>query len=276
MLTIFSLPKAFNGHINIIQRNAIQSWLKLRPNCEIILFGEEEGMEEAAKEFGGQHIPDIEKNEWGTPLLNSAFHLAQKLAKNDILVYVNSDIILMSDSIAAVQKIEEPQFLMCSRRWDLDIGEEINFNNPDWEENLRKELAKKGNLHGFAAIDQVVFPRNLLCGLPPFAVGRPGWDNWLIYHARSLKIPVIDTTEAITIVHQNHKSIYHPKGEEAIKNIKAAGGFSNMLTLRDADWILTPEGLRRPSFPRSLFVKLSLFYPWRLILALKRKLQFRF
>jgi len=37
MLTLFTIPKAFQGHTGVIQRNAIRSWTLLRPECEIIL-----------------------------------------------------------------------------------------------------------------------------------------------------------------------------------------------------------------------------------------------
>ena len=272
MLTIFTIPKPFRDNINVIQRNAIRSWLKLYPKCEVILFGDDEGVAEAVREFGVLHIPEIEKNEFGTPLLSSAFKLAQKKAKNEILVYINADIILMSDFISAIKKIEKPLFLMSGRRWDLDIKEEIDFNT-DWEKKLQERIKKEGKLHGFSGIDYFVFPRNLPHNLPSFAVGRPGWDNWLIYHIRTLKIPIIDVTEVITIVHQNHPSIYHPKGKEAKINFKLAGGFSHMCTLRDADWILSSDGLKKLPFPRIIFSKLSLFYPWRLLLSIKRRIQ---
>ncbi len=48
MLTIFTAPKSFYGHIGVIQTNAIRSWLLLCPECEIILFGGEEGIAEVA------------------------------------------------------------------------------------------------------------------------------------------------------------------------------------------------------------------------------------
>ena len=280
MLTLFTIPKPFQGHINVIQRNAIQSWLKLEPKCEIILFGDDQGVAEAAGEFGVRHIPGIEKNKLGTPLLDSAFNLAQKTAKNDILVYINADIILMSDFVPAVKRIKFPLFLMNGRRWDLDIKEEINFDNPDWEKNMRAKIAEKGELHGFSGIDYFVFPRDFQYNLPSFAVGRPGWDNWLIYHTRCLKTPIIDATEAIDIVHQNHDYSHsnfgkkkRVEGPELQENIKLAGGFSHFCTLREADWILTLEGIKRPKFSRRIFSKLSLFYPWRLLLSIKRKLQ---
>ena len=276
-VTIFTIPKPFMGHINIIQRNAIQSWLSLRPACEIILLGDDEGVKETAEEFDVLHVPDVEKNEFGTPLLSSAFSSAQKLAKNNILMYANSDVIFTQDLIEAVQRVDKPAFLMCGRRWDLDVTEEIDFEDREWSDRLLERVNNEGEPHGLSGIDYFTFPRNLI-NMPPFAVGRPGWDSWVIYDMRTRGIPVIDATEAITVIHQNHDYSHSRFGEkkrvggsEWQRNIQIAGGLTNMMTLRDADWALDENGLRRPDFHMRLFSMLSLFYPWRLLLALKRK-----
>src|SRR5438552_3655793 len=47
-LTILAVPKAFNGHIGVIQRNAISSWTVLSPRPDIRLYGTEDGMAKAA------------------------------------------------------------------------------------------------------------------------------------------------------------------------------------------------------------------------------------
>ena len=78
MLTIFGIPKAFEGHFEVIQRNAIQSWTRLSPRCQILLFGDEKGTAEVAAELGVRHIPAVDRNEFGTPLLNSIFAQAEK------------------------------------------------------------------------------------------------------------------------------------------------------------------------------------------------------
>ena len=111
MVTIFCIPKAFKGHIGIIQRNAIKSWALLHPSCEIILCADEPGTEDVAREFDTQYIPHITRNEYGTPLLNSAFETAQNKANHPILCYVNADIILMSDFLTAIQRILFKNFL---------------------------------------------------------------------------------------------------------------------------------------------------------------------
>ena len=40
-------------------------------------------------------------------------------------------------------------------------------------------------------------------------IGRPGYDNWLIWRARRSRIPVIDATKELTAVHQNHDYNFH-------------------------------------------------------------------
>ena len=129
MITIFSVPKPFEGHIKIIQTNAIRSWLELRPSCQVILFGDEEGIAETAKELGIQHVSDVKLNEFGTPLLDYVFRTAHDLAEHNILCYVNADIILMSDFIKAVQIVSqrEQEFLIVGRRWNVAMDGLFDF-----------------------------------------------------------------------------------------------------------------------------------------------------
>ncbi|HWO43099.1 MAG TPA: glycosyl transferase family 2, partial [Candidatus Eisenbacteria bacterium] len=135
MLTLFAIPKAFTGHISIIQRNAIQSWTLLRPQCEIVLFGDDAGTKDVAKDFEVKHVPHVARNELGTPLLNDMFETAQRIANHELLCFVNSDIILMSDFVRAVDRVRRwrGNFLMIGRRSDVRITEPLDFAQPDWE-----------------------------------------------------------------------------------------------------------------------------------------------
>lgn len=280
MLTIFSAPRAFHRQFDTIQRNAILSWKKLSPECEIILFGNEEGIAEVAAELGVKHIPEVKCNEFGTPLISDLFERAQRIASHSKLIYINADIILMSDFLKGIESVDLSEFLIVGRRWDLDVKERIQFDEENWEDKLRKRISEDGKLHGFSGIDYFIFPRNLWKKIPPFALARTAWDNWLLYQARLSKVPLIDATGIITAVHQNHDYSHHIegragvwKGQEAKINLRLAGGYSHLFTIRDANWILTEGGLERPSFPRRIFPALSMFYPWRSTLSIKRKLQ---
>ena len=204
-LTIFATPKKFDGHIGVIQRNAIQSWTRMSPRPHIILFGTEYGTAERAREFGLAHVPEIKCNQWGTPLVSDLFEQAESHSTSPVLSYVNSDIVLFDDFARAVTRVADltPQFLMVGRRNDLDIPDELFFQD-GWSEALRQRARREGKLQIARSIDYFAFSRGLYPAMPPLAIGRFWWDNWLLWRARSLNAAVVDATSEVLIVHQNH------------------------------------------------------------------------
>lgn len=262
MLTIFGIPKGFEGHFEVIQRNAIQSWTRLSPRCQILLFGDEKGTAEVAAEFGVRHIPAVGRNEFGTPLLNSIFAQAEKEGTQPTLCFVNSDIILMSDFMPAIQRVlaERDRFLLVGRRWTVDVKEPLLFED-EWESRLRARIKARGHLDNNTAIDYFVFRRGVWGEIPPFAIGRPAYDNWLLYQANHRGVPVIEMTDAVTAVHQDH-SRAHPggvdglrEGPEGQRNLALAGGYTHGHTIWDARYKLTRRGLRRRLSIYSLYRK---------------------
>ena len=253
MLTIFSTPKPFKGHIGIIQRNAITSWTLLHPRPEIILFGNDEGTAEAAKDIGVLHVSQIARNEFGTPLLNDFFQKAKQQASHQTLCYVNADIVLMDDFPAALGRVSAlpMKYLAVGRRWDLDVQGPLNFGSTGWQGELQAWARKAGCQRPANWIDYFVFSKEFTDGVPPFAVGRTCWDNWLIWHARSIGLSVVDLSVEVTAVHQNHDYSHHPKGtagvwdgEESKRNYKLAGRPWHLCTIDDATHLLSPAGLR--------------------------------
>ncbi|HEY7168766.1 MAG TPA: hypothetical protein VIB79_29680 [Candidatus Binatia bacterium] len=246
MLSIFSVPKPFESEAAVAQRNAIESWRRLHPDCEIILCGDEEGTESSAREFGAKFVRDVPRNALGTPLISAVFEVAERAASRGILCYVNGDIILTRDVISAVRSVQLSEFLMIGRRWDVWLREAWNFND-NWETALRAYVREHGVLHPATGIDYFIYPRGTIGNLPPFAVGRPGWDNWVVYQARARGIPVIDATRAITVVHQNHgyahvKGATDPthEGPEADRNRELINGWDKVFDIRDATHRLVP------------------------------------
>ena len=217
-LTLFALPKAFRGHIETIQRNAIRSWTQLNPAPEILLFGDDAGTAEIVQELGLRHMPSIRRNEFGTPLVSDLFQQAQSAATHETLCYVNSDIILLADFLPAVQRIVRfrEKFLMVGRRLDLDLAESLAFDANGWEASLRNRGLAQGKMNIARSIDYFVFPRKLYPPLPEMALGRFWWDNWLIWKAHSLGAAVVDATEVVLAVHQNHSYSHYTGGRDAM------------------------------------------------------------
>jgi hypothetical protein len=263
-ITLFTIPKAFQGHNNIIQLNAVRSWMSLRPRCEIIFLGNDAGTSDLAAELGISHYPDIDCNEYGTPLISSIFSQATKYSRTDTMCYINADIILLNDFLPSVRRVLRKRFLIVGRRWDLDIDELINYNDPDWEKQLRERVRKNGVLHASSGIDYFCFPKGLYEDIPPFAIGRGSWDNWLLFRARQLKTPIIDATAAITAIHENHDyshlkdgANHFTKGIEMKPNLEMAGGVNHLFSLDYATHLLTGQGVKTALTPRHIYYRLA-------------------
>ena len=261
-LTIFSAPKPFTQpHINVIQRNAIQSWRHLGDSVDVILVGDEEGLEDVAEEYTVKYIKDVGRNEYGTPLISSIFQLAEEHSDSPLLAYVNADIILFPDFVKIAEQIarQAKQFLTLGQRWDLDVDNLVDFNS-DWVAELQSLVLQRGKLHPPSGSDYFLYPRGLFKDIPDFAVGRAGWDNWMIYHARKVGWKVIDATPSLMIVHQNHDYSHLPGGkphydlEETKINASLGGGMRNMYITLDATHIFADGRIQRPrmTIPRFL------------------------
>jgi len=258
-LTIFSAPKKFtNQHIDIIQNNAIQSWMQLGPDVEVILVGEEDGMTTAAETLGVKHLPHVKRNQWGTPLVSSIFTIARNAGNSPIMAYVNADILLMPDFLeitrTAVSQAEK--FLVVGQRWDLDVAAPMDFNG-NWDHTLREFTQRMGKMHRPAGSDYFIYPRSLFVDMPDFAIGRAGWDNWMIYKALKNNWKVIDATPSLMVVHQNHDYSHLPGGvphydlEETRINAALGGGHVNMFMTLDTNYELTEGVVRRSRWTRN-------------------------
>ena len=152
-------------------------------------------------------------------------------------------------------EIERP-FLAVGRRWDLDLQATVDYSNPAWEEKLRSQVDAKGTMHAETGIDYFIYPRGFWGKIPPFAIGRTMWDNWLILDARRRRAMVIDATKSIWAVHQNHGYNHHPqgaagvwKGPEAEQNERLAGGSLRLFSILDATHRMRGEAIEKITGP---------------------------
>ena len=141
---------------------------------------------------------------------------------------------------------------MAGRRWDVDVKTPLDFSSDRWATDI-VQLAKRTNRQRPAQwIDYFLFRRGLFGSeLPPFVIGRPGWDNWLLWYALSSGARLIDASAIVTAVHQNHDYGCHPggekgvwHGEEAQNNCALLENHRKFATLYDATHLLGPEGCR--------------------------------
>ena len=106
-------------------------------------------------------------------------------------------------------------------------------------------------MHSETAMDYFIFPHHLFREIPQFAIGRAGWDNWMIYHAIQQPWPVIDITPSHRVIHQDHDYRHLPDGmahydlEESYQNVDLAGGMRTTYDLLDVPLVYRDGRIQR-------------------------------
>ncbi len=274
MLTIFTCPLPFEGHRGIIQHNAIKSWINLDPSIEIILTGNEDYIQPIADSYDIDYLTGIDCNEYGTPLINSIFNKVIEKSKNDILCYINSDIIITNYFLSFRLLIDqlEDNFLFIGKRHDLNITDHIDFSL-EWEKKYFDRCKNDNLLHASTGKDYFIFNKELYKNIPSFAIGRGAWDDWLVYYADKIGAMVIDATSIFFIIHQNHDYSHLKTGDNPFKSIESknnnllAGNTlyrTNGLTIDDASYFVLNNKIKKKSrlylVKRKIINLLSPFY----------------
>ena len=246
MITLFSTPKNFTGIFNDIQLNALRSWRSISNEIQIIILGDSNGSKEAALEINAEYIPIVKSTNSGIPYLSDLFKQAENRARYDVMTFINADIILPDNFLDFIPLLTKNfnKYLMIGHRWDMDVMNQIDFKN---KKNINKfwNLAEDSSqMHACTGIDYFIFKKNQWGRIPDFAIGRPGYDNWLIWNARRHFIPVIDASNYLKVIHQNHNYNFHnlnadPKvilEEDGLNNKKIHG--NKTLNLLDTNYQL--------------------------------------
>lgn len=264
MFTFFTVCKPFTGLTGIIQRNAIASWLSSAPGAQILLVGDEAGTAEAANAFGVEHEPQLERTLHGAPLLDDVFRRVYARARHSVLAFVNADIIFTGD-FGGLAHVRSP-FVVVGEAVDLPVTAALSFDRPDW----RSSLPAGGTSRGPLALDYFFFSRGMFDDIPPFALGRARFDNWLVWKALREGAAVVDGTDVLRAVHQRHDYGHLANGRreayggaDARRNQSLAGWrcYVHLFSVLDARWRLTSGGLvprrRQLVFVRQLVVRVS-------------------
>lgn len=208
-LTIFTTCRPFEDEYADLQCNAITSWTKMKPTPEVMLIGNEKGVADLAKHLKLRHIPFVERNRWGHPLLAALFWTGMTCGKGKYLCYCNADVMLLSDFMPSLEACARTfdVFLMVGPRWDVDIGGALDFKG-DWEGYVRKRMQTHGKRHKPTGMDYFAYaPTAFLPGSFPALTGGGAltWDAWLVWKAMNNRIPVIEASRTVTAIHQEHQ-----------------------------------------------------------------------
>lgn len=258
-VTVFSLPKPFTDPaISRIQANAIRSWQAIAEKVEVLLLGNEQGIEDFASEIGVRHCGEIQSNSHGTPLVSSAFEQANRLATGEYLLYCNADVILRGDLVGLAEKLGQrwpSGFLAIGRRDEISLSDQLDWSDCEQVNRTLDEAYQRSHKAARVCKEYFLFRRGQFSTLPAFAVGRGNWDNWMVSHSRRTGSPVVDAGPIIRALHQEHSYSHletksgrqssrwncYVAGDEARANENLAGG-KCLIRGSSTDWLVDAHG----------------------------------
>lgn len=227
-IEIFTSPKPFRkGDRDYrLQIETIRSWKRLQRRqkqinnlpMQFTILGDDTSYAPVAKKYKLNHVKQIDTSFQGIPLFNSIISKANE-SDASIACFINADIHLHEDFINSLAKVVElfKEFLVVAGRYDISQdnyqvskGMRKGVNNDRFHSFIKKHSI----LHTYGGMDiwcwntrgSRLISNDLL--IPPFALGRGRYDNWLTHEAIQAKHKaVIDITETSYLIHVEHD--YH-------------------------------------------------------------------
>jgi hypothetical protein len=146
---------------------------------------------------------------------DAIFELASRETDVDVVVVLNSDILLGDDFVDALEftHAKFDGFLLVGARYDsLEVEDIPKDAGAEWLADFRKRALDKGALHTYGGSDYFAWrprgdPVRAAIGgrIPPFTFGRGKADNWIIDMAiENGKLQVIDASTAVVALHPAH------------------------------------------------------------------------
>ena len=219
MYILFCCPLPFeNKHIAMIQTNALLSWKKLNFFDKIIITGNENGVKDFCLEHNFIHEPNLQVSEYNTPLISSIFEkgISHSQKDTDILIYINSDIILLSNFSNKLKNIISTIQNEDLINGILIVGQKINwwniynidYSDINYENKLIESVNNMSELHPLTGIDYWIFTRNTYKNnIPPFLIGKWLFDGCLVHLANKTNKLTINATNEIQIIHQDTRNL---------------------------------------------------------------------
>lgn len=204
MITLYSWPKPMEGEFGQIQYNALMSWKEIKQAEVYLIDNETHDLEDIADNIGAVVI-DIERNEFGTPVLSEVINDMYSRG-NEYNMWVNTDIILPNfrEVVLDVIDYELGEFMVVTTRWDVDMSIPYSYHE-NWVQYVYQRTLTSGQLHKPCGSDVFIWKGDWLKGVvPDFALARAAWDNWLMWKTLDLGLPLVDATRSIITIHQEH------------------------------------------------------------------------
>lgn len=222
-IVIFTTCAPFEDEKLPSQRLALYSWTRLSytSSVEIHVLGDDKGTKEACEEYGLVHHPNVPTahSVLGWPM--SVIMLDAGLCRiweasgdADMFVLLNSDLVLIDDSLLVALELINSQFPVRSagwgRRYNCDVWPDLLYGSLDEQVKGIKQAHYNGltRMAGYSGFDIFYWSREVfeiqvkMC--PPFIFHAWRTDHYFNYFQYAVTPNRHELTEAVPVIHLNH------------------------------------------------------------------------
>ena len=223
LLTLFTTWNN-NSEKDLVHDNTVKNWLSFRPFVIPVVFTNDISIATECKRYGWDVLPVRVTALDDVPVLKFMYLDAMKVYNTTYYAYSNSDILysnnLVDTLIGCAYNLSyfsnitysNGSFLygksVYAQQPTLIIGQRTNVQNVTKTEGstwaaITSVARNRGHLFFVYAIDYFITPKSYPWeDSAEVIVGKPEYDNWLIYNARKRKHKVIDATTTLLALHQ--------------------------------------------------------------------------
>ena len=207
ILTIFTTWDA-RMESEYVYNNTVKVLASLLPEIQLVIFLPEEKIASYNVPEGWHVLPISLKNCGGPPVLKNMFFDVYDLFDSTFYGYVNADILFnrgLVDTLYTLRKSQvyksTKQVLISGKRVDL-MMERYKLRHIS-SANEVDGLVRKGAIaHGYAEDFFITTRQFPWQHIPDLVIGRPKYDNFLLYMARLHNVPVVDVSMTVVALHQ--------------------------------------------------------------------------
>ncbi|KAK3085732.1 hypothetical protein FSP39_007925 [Pinctada imbricata] len=210
ILTLFTTwasdPEKYECH-----NNTVLNWMSFYPIIQPVIFTTEKNLTKEVTNKGWLALPVRKAGRLNKlPVLRTMFSDVKKIVKSKFYSYSNSDILFTGNLIHTLFTIMTYNFT--SKDVILIIGQRTNIFNVTkqeasaWE-TIRTVAQSRGKIYLSWAIDYFISSDNYPWDrIPDVVVGRPAFDNWIVWYTKKKNYTTIDATATLLAVHQTTKA----------------------------------------------------------------------
>lgn len=165
-------------------------------------------------------LKNTKTNKHGVPILGSMYmEVMRQCPFAKTYTYVNGDIIGTSEFVHTINAVLHiGEFLMVGRRTNVKWDKKHSVKHMNYSFDSHFE---KGALFQTDAQDYFTVTKRAIDweSIPPFVIGRPAYDNWLVNHIyHNPSVALIDATKTVRMVHQTDEDGNGAHGGRMVKS----------------------------------------------------------